>query len=158
MKRTNRREFLARAAALGVAAAVSPTLLPAGARAATPRKGGMIRMATELHGPDDQMDPIVFTSSIDYARGRATYNNLIQILDNMSLHPELAEEWSTNKNDWIHLVIRAMQLGGHPDHSTFARCCGSRPGGQQRRRYGCSHPQCRSASQKLTSCDFAFSQ
>jgi peptide/nickel transport system substrate-binding protein len=93
-----RRDFMARATALGLAAAVSPALLPARAKAATPRKGGMVRMATELHGPDDQMDPIVFTSSIDYARGRATYNNLIQILDNMSLHPELAEEWSSNKD------------------------------------------------------------
>ncbi len=93
-----RREFLARVSALGLAAAVSPALLPARAKAATPRKGGTIRAAIELHGPDDQMDPIVFTSNIDYTRGRATYNGLIQILDNMSLHPELAEEWSANSN------------------------------------------------------------
>ncbi|MBW1711191.1 MAG: ABC transporter substrate-binding protein, partial [Deltaproteobacteria bacterium] len=86
-----RREFLARASALGLAAAASPALLPARAKAATPRKGGTVRMSAELHGPDDQMDPIVFTSTIDYARGRATYNGLIQILDNMSLHPELAD-------------------------------------------------------------------
>ncbi|MBC8379045.1 MAG: ABC transporter substrate-binding protein [Planctomycetes bacterium] len=93
-----RREFLARASALGLAAAVSPALLPAKAKAATPRKGGTVRAAIELHGPDDQMDPVVFTSNIDYIRGRATYNGLIQILDNMSLHPELAEEWSSNSN------------------------------------------------------------
>jgi len=93
-----RREFMARATALGLSAAVPSTLLPAKAKAAKPRKGGFVRMAAELHGPDDQMDPIVFTSTIDYTRGRATYNGLIQILDNMTLHPELAEEWSTNKN------------------------------------------------------------
>lgn len=94
----SRREFLARASALGLAVAVSPTLFPAKAKAATPKKGGFIRFATSIHGPDDQMDPIVFTSAIDYPRGRATYNGLVQILDNMTLHPELAEEWSTNKN------------------------------------------------------------
>jgi peptide/nickel transport system substrate-binding protein len=94
----SRREFLARASALGLAVAVSPTLFPAKAKAATPKKGGFIRFATSIHGPDDQMDPIVFTSAIDYPRGRATYNGLVQILDNMSLHPELAEEWSANKN------------------------------------------------------------
>ena len=55
-------------------------------------------MASEMHGPDDQMDPIVFTSQIDYMRGRATYNGLTQILDNMTLHPDLAEEWTTNSN------------------------------------------------------------
>ena len=52
-----RREFLQRVSALGLAAAVSPALLPARAKAATPRKGGTVRMASELHGPDDQMDP-----------------------------------------------------------------------------------------------------
>ena len=93
-----RREFLARASALGLAAVVSPALLSTRAKAATPRKGGTVRMASELHGPDDQMDPIVFTSTIDYTRGRATYNCLVQILDNMSLHPELAEDWSSNSN------------------------------------------------------------
>jgi peptide/nickel transport system substrate-binding protein len=44
------------------------------------------------------MDPIVFTSGIDYTRGRATYNNLVQMLDGMSLHPELAEEWTPNSD------------------------------------------------------------
>ena len=44
------------------------------------------------------MDPIVLSSSIDYTRGQATYNGLIQILDNMALHPELAEEWTTNSD------------------------------------------------------------
>ena len=44
------------------------------------------------------MDPMVFTSGIDYTRGRATYNNLVQMLDGMSLHPELAESWEPNSN------------------------------------------------------------
>ncbi|BBO73236.1 ABC transporter substrate-binding protein [Desulfosarcina widdelii] len=93
----NRREFMAAMGALGLSAAASGVLLKSGkALAATPQKGGVIRMASDIHGPDDTMDPIAQTSTIDYARGRATYNNLIQILDDMSLHPELAEEWSSN--------------------------------------------------------------
>ena len=44
------------------------------------------------------MDPIVFTSGIDYTRGRACYNGLTQILDHLALHPELAEEWSSNRD------------------------------------------------------------
>jgi len=47
-------------------------------RAATPKKGGTVRMASDLHGPSDQTDPPQFTSGIDYARGRAVYNGLIQ--------------------------------------------------------------------------------
>lgn len=94
-----RREFLAAMGALGVAATTATGYLASSsALAATPRKGGSVRMASNLHGPDDQMDPIVFTSNIDYTRGRATYNGLVQIRDNMELAPELAEEWSVNDN------------------------------------------------------------
>ena len=97
--RVNRREFLAAMGALGLSATAAGGLLTsAGALAATPKKGGLARFASNLHGPDDQMDPIVFTSGIDYTRGRATYNGLIQIRDNMALAPELAEEWSVNSN------------------------------------------------------------
>ncbi len=97
--RMNRREFVSAMSALGLSAtAAGGFLTSAGALAATPRKGGTVIFASNLHGPDDQMDPIVFTSGIDYTRGRATYNGLIQILDNMTLHGELAEEWSSNSD------------------------------------------------------------
>lgn len=80
--RVNRREFLAAMSALGLSATAAGSFLTsATALAATPRRGGLVRCALNLHGPDDQMDPIVFTSGIDYTRGRATYNNLIQMLD-----------------------------------------------------------------------------
>ena len=94
-----RRDFLAAMSALGVSAAAATGFLhSSSALAATPRKGGTARYANNLHGPDDQMDPIVFTSGIDYTRGRASYNGLVQIRDNMALAPELAEEWSANKD------------------------------------------------------------
>ena len=94
-----RRDFLAAMGALGVTAAAATGFLhSSSALAATPRKGGTARYANNLHGPDDQMDPIVFTSGIDYTRGRATYNGLVQMRDNMALAPELAEEWSANKD------------------------------------------------------------
>ena len=97
--RVNRREFLAAMGALGLSATAAGGLLTsAGALAATPKKGGLVKYANQIHGPDDQMDPIVFTSGIDYTRGIATYNGLIQFGDNMTLHPELAEEWSVNSN------------------------------------------------------------
>ena len=92
-----RRDFMAALGALGVSATAAAGLLTsAKALAATPQKGGTARYANNLHGPDDQMDPMVFTSGIDYTRGRATYNGLIQMLDGMVLAPELAEEWSAN--------------------------------------------------------------
>ncbi|MGI9303139.1 MAG: ABC transporter substrate-binding protein [Gammaproteobacteria bacterium] len=98
--RMNRREFLAAMGALGLSATTAGGFLTSSsALAQTPKKGGSVRMASNLHGPDDQMDPIVFTSTIDYTRGRATYNGLVQILADMTLHPELAEEWSPNNDN-----------------------------------------------------------
>jgi peptide/nickel transport system substrate-binding protein len=95
----NRREFLAAMGAMGLSvAAAGGFLKSARALAATPRKGGTVRSAEHVHGPSDQMDPVVFQSTVDFVRGRATYNGLIQILDNLSIHPELAEEWSSNSN------------------------------------------------------------
>ena len=97
--RIDRREFLAAMSALGVSATAAGGLLTsAKSLAATPKKGGTVRYANNLHGADDTLDPVVFTSGMDYTRGRATYNGLIQILDNMTLHPELAEEWSANSD------------------------------------------------------------
>ncbi|MBL10044.1 MAG: hypothetical protein CL402_05940 [Acidiferrobacteraceae bacterium] len=95
--KVSRREFLTAMSALGLSAtAAGGFLTSATALAATPQRGGTIIYANNMHGPDDQMDPIVFTSGVDYTRGVTTYNGLIQILDDMTLHAELAEEWTPN--------------------------------------------------------------
>ena len=91
--RMSRREFLRSMGALGLSATAAGSLLAASsALAATPVRGGSVIMSSNLHGPDDTLDPIVCTSTIDYTRQCTSYNGLIQIWDNMSLHPELAEE------------------------------------------------------------------
>ena len=93
----DRREFLAAMSALGFSATAAGGLLSsAGALAMTPKKGGTARYANNIHGPDDTLDPIVFTSGIDYARGRTIYNGLVQFRDKLNVAPELAEEWSPN--------------------------------------------------------------
>ena len=66
----NRREFLGAMGALGLSVTAAGGLLTsASALAGTPQKGGTPRFASNLHGPDDQMDPSGFTSAIDYTRG-----------------------------------------------------------------------------------------
>ncbi|MCK5351047.1 peptide ABC transporter substrate-binding protein, partial [bacterium] len=95
--RMSRREFLAAMSALGLVAAAPGFLKSADALAPTPQKGGSLRMAAYMHGPDDQMDPSLFTSTIDYTRGRATYSSLVQLGDDLAPNPELAEEWTSNK-------------------------------------------------------------
>ena len=61
----NRRDFMKAVGALGITVSAAGSLLKAtDAMAKTPRKGGSVRMASNLHGPDDQMDPIVMTSNL----------------------------------------------------------------------------------------------
>ena len=67
--------------------------------AATPKKGGKIKFASDLHGPSDTLDPGLNTSTIDYSRGRALYNSLCQINDDLSTRPELAEEYDSNSDN-----------------------------------------------------------
>ncbi len=98
VKSKSRRDMLKLMAVTGVTAATAQNLISGAgkAMAETPKKGGSVRMASNLHGPDDQLDPALFTSTIDYTRGRATYNSLIQHADDLSPQPELAESFESN--------------------------------------------------------------
>ena len=95
----NRREFLGAMGALGLSATTAGSLLvSSSALAATPTRGGSVTFASNLHGPDDTLDPMLGTSTIDYTRANTKNNGLIQIWSDMSVNPELAEEWSVNSN------------------------------------------------------------
>jgi len=96
----SRREVLKLSMATGVSLIAAEHLLTDGKAvlAATPKRGGSLRMASNLHGPDDQLDPIVFTSTIDYTRGRATYNSLCQIGEGLVPNPDIAESFEPNAN------------------------------------------------------------
>ena len=96
--RLSRREFMQGllATGLGVSAASALVAGTSNARAATAKKGGKIRFGWDQHGPADTLDPVLYTSTLDYTRGRANFNNLLQFNDDTSLRGELAEEWSVN--------------------------------------------------------------
>ena len=91
----SRRDALKIMVATGITMAAAENILISGnvAMAATPKKGGTIRMASDLHGPSDQTDPPQFTSGIDYSRGRAVYNSLIQHANDLTPQPELFQAW-----------------------------------------------------------------
>lgn len=109
-----RRHVLKLMAATGVTLATAQNLLSSGgaAMAATPKKGGSLVMASNLHGPDDQLDPALFTSTIDYTRGRATYNSLVQHSNDLDPQPELAEEFSPNADgsEWKFKIRQGVNF------------------------------------------------
>ncbi|MEM9140428.1 MAG: ABC transporter substrate-binding protein, partial [Pseudomonadota bacterium] len=80
--------------------------------ASTPQKGGNLRFAWDLHGPSDTLDPILFTSSLDYGRGRIHYNNLTRFNDDLTVGPELATEWEANSDatEWTFKLRSGVEF------------------------------------------------
>ncbi len=93
-----RRELLTMLMAAGASAGLAGTMITSAKEvlAATPKRGGEIRFAWSQHGPSDTFDPILATNSIDYARTRLTFNNLTRFNEDLTVRPELAEEYSAN--------------------------------------------------------------
>lgn len=93
-----RREVMGLLMASGATIAAAGSIVSGASEAIamTPKKGGQIRFAWDLHGPSDTLDPILFTSSLDYGRGRLNYNNLTRFKEDLTVGPELATEWEAN--------------------------------------------------------------
>lgn len=109
-----RREVMSWLFASGATIAVAGSIVTSAevALAATPKKGGKIKYASILHGPSDTLDPGLNTSTIDYTRGRAIYNSLCQINDDLSTRPELAEEYSSNadNSEWTFKIRKNVKF------------------------------------------------
>jgi peptide/nickel transport system substrate-binding protein len=94
----SRREFIDRAAALGVSTAVLSSMIAAGtvsgeAKAATPKKGGHLRVGSASGNTSDTLDPHLKTSEFtNLARG-GLRNTLGEVDHTGKLIPQLAESW-----------------------------------------------------------------
>jgi peptide/nickel transport system substrate-binding protein len=110
----SRRDVLKLSVATGVSVAAADNLLFSGnvARASTPKKGGSARMAAPLHGPDDHLDPVLGSSTIDASRFRATYNGLIQHSESLEPLPDLAESFEANSNatEWNFKIKKGVEF------------------------------------------------
>jgi peptide/nickel transport system substrate-binding protein len=93
-----RREFVTWLMAAGVTMASAGSIFSSAktAMAETPKRGGKLRFASSQHGPADTLDPTLYSSGIDYTRGRIHYNSLVQYNEQLVPQPELAEEFSSN--------------------------------------------------------------
>jgi len=109
-----RREVMGWLVASGVTIAGAGSIVTSAnvALAATPKKGGRIKFASDLHGPSDTLDPGLNTSTIDYSRSRAVYNSLCQANDDLSTRPELAEEYSSNadNSEWTFKLRKGVKF------------------------------------------------
>lgn len=94
----NRREFLARVSALGLAAAVSPAFLSTPAKAATPKKGGHFKIGIGHGSTTDTLDAALATDTYMQTFHRGVCNYLTELDQNNKLIGELATGWEASKD------------------------------------------------------------
>jgi peptide/nickel transport system substrate-binding protein len=108
----SRRELMARAAALGLTAALSPTLFGDFAFAATPKKGGRLIMGVTGGSTTDSMDPATLTSNMNQNLNWQIRNNLVEINHKLEPIPELAESWepSADAKIWTFKLRQGVEF------------------------------------------------
>ncbi|MCG6912153.1 MAG: ABC transporter substrate-binding protein [Deltaproteobacteria bacterium] len=107
-----RREFISRATALGLTAAVAPAFLGKRAQAATPKMGGRFRLGVQGGNTADNGDPATFTNTFMQVYNYATRNNLVEVDHTMSPVPELAESWESTPDaaKWVFKLRKGVEF------------------------------------------------
>ena len=100
-KRASRRDFLVGATALGLSATAASSMWSE-AKAATPTKGGHLVTALVGGSTTDNMDQQTWTDTFMIAIGRATRDSLVEVGQDNSAQPGLAESWeaSDDASEW----------------------------------------------------------
>ena len=93
--RMSRREFLGRSTALGMALSVGTGLFSQ-ARAATPSKGGHMRLAMGHGSTSDTRDPATLTNGLQWVVAYGVANTLTELDADGNLVGSLATEWSSS--------------------------------------------------------------
>jgi len=100
--RLGRRSMLKGAGALALAATAGQ------ARAATPRKGGTLRIGVSGASSSDSLDPATWPDIATYVVAGQLFNTLIELDETLGLRPSLAESWESRNGarEWV-LRIRS---------------------------------------------------
>lgn len=93
--RMSRREFMGRTAALGIAASVGAGLFSQ-AQAATPKRGGHMRLAMGHGSTSDTLDPATIANGIQWTAIYGVSNTLTEVDASGNLIGALAAEWSSS--------------------------------------------------------------
>jgi peptide/nickel transport system substrate-binding protein len=110
--RLNRRDFLGRAAALGVTAGVANSLFASAVRAQSPQKGGILRAGMQGGAATDSLDPGSWASQVPYFFGRQWGEQLVQLSADGKVQPALAEEWgaSDDAKVWTFKIRKGVEF------------------------------------------------
>jgi peptide/nickel transport system substrate-binding protein len=110
--RINRREFLVRLSALGFVAALLPSLPAASSWAATPKKGGRLRLGMAGGSTTDSLDPGTTDAAVNQNITWQLRNNLVEIDRKGNAIPELAESWEPTPDaaQWTFKLRRGVEF------------------------------------------------
>jgi len=103
----SRRDFLGRAAALGVMGLSANTLLAGAAQAQAPVKGGVLKAGMVGGAATDSLDPATWASQVPYTLGRSWGEQMLEVSPAGEIEPRLAESYeaSDDAKTW-HFKIR----------------------------------------------------
>jgi len=108
----SRRNFLEGATALGLSITAATSLLSE-ARAATPKKGGLLRAGLDGGATTDTLDPATFPDTFIIALNFGGLRNCLTEVDNQGkLVGELAESWSASDDakQWIFKLRKGVEF------------------------------------------------
>jgi len=109
----SRRQFLASCAAIGIAGGVAPGLLSEAAEAATPKKGGRLRIGITDANTSDSLIPEESVSMMQAALEHGQIgNNLVEIDADGVPQPELAESFEStpDASKWIFKLRKDIEF------------------------------------------------
>ena len=107
----SRREFMQYMSALGVSAAVLPSLISNTTHAATPKKGGKITVGVEAAQTKDSLDPTQYYSTANILMGFSVYDGLVNRGPDLKPIPWLAESWEVgaDASEWIFQLRKDVE-------------------------------------------------
>ncbi len=108
--RLSRRDFIGRAAALGVGGAMANTMIADAVLAAGPMKGGTIRMGLQGGSTTDSIDPALVTNQVGLMVTRMWGEPLVELSDGGGLEGKVAEsfEGSSDASVWTFRIRQGI--------------------------------------------------
>ncbi|QPC85548.1 twin-arginine translocation signal domain-containing protein [Mesorhizobium sp. NBSH29] len=108
----SRRDFLGRAAALGVSAAFANTLLGSAALAQGPVKGGILKAGMQGGEATNNLDPATFLSQVPFSFGKCWGEYLLALKPDGTIENRIAEEVnaSADAKEWTFKIRDGVEF------------------------------------------------
>jgi peptide/nickel transport system substrate-binding protein len=108
----SRREFVGRAGALGVSAAMASSLLSSAARAEEPKKGGLLRAGMQGGESTNSLDPALAASEVPFAVNRTWGETLVDVSATGQIDYRIAEEISSSADatEWKFKIRTGVEF------------------------------------------------